>query len=112
MLQGLRWLAMKMTLDPRLAAESKAMVALAFRNGPIENLYAGKQCFVCRGNPGISHISDEEMKAMMKSAVDTLYRLLWQRENDPAAYLESPAFGERNTINWDDPELEKPQRRG
>jgi hypothetical protein len=41
----------------------------------------------------------------MKSAVDTLDRLLWQRENDPAAYLKILAFGERSTITWDDPEL-------
>jgi hypothetical protein len=52
------------------------------------------------------------MKATMKSAVDTLYRLLWQRENDPTAYLEGVAFGERVAINWDDPELEKPRRGG
>jgi hypothetical protein len=46
----------------------------------------------------------------MKSAVDTLYRLLWQRENKPAAYLEILAFGGRNTLHWDDPEIEKPRR--
>ena len=98
---------MKITLDHALAIEAKAMVALAFRNGPIEALHAGKPCAVCCGNPNVSHISDEEMKAMMKSAVDTLYRLLWQRENDPAAYLENLALGERYTMQWDDPELKK-----
>ena len=103
---------MKITLDPLLAAETKALVVLAFRNGPIEALHAGKPCAACGGNPDISHISNEEMKVIMKSAVDTLYRLLWQRENNPAAYLELLAFGERNTINWDNPELEKPRRRG
>jgi hypothetical protein len=84
---------MKMTLDPLLAAETKAMVALAFRNGPIEALHAGKQCPACAGSQGTSHISDEEMKTIMKSAVDTLYRLLWQRENDSKAYLENLALG-------------------
>jgi len=103
---------MTMTLDHILALEAKAMVALAFRNGPIEAVHEGKPCAACAGNQEISHISNEEMKSIMKSAVDTLYRLLWQRENDPAAYLELLAFGERNTINWDDPELEKPRRRG
>jgi hypothetical protein len=48
------------------------------------------------------------MKAITKSAVDTLYRLLWQRENDPAAYLRNVEFGERYTRQWDDPELTKP----
>jgi len=112
MLRGLRWLVMKMTLAPLLAAETKAMVALAFRNGPIEALHAGKPCVVCSGNPAVSHISDEEMKVIMKSAVDTLYRLLWQRENDPKAYLEKLVLGERYTMRWDDPELKEPQRRG
>jgi hypothetical protein len=102
----------KMTLDRTLVLEAKAMVALAFRNGPIEGLHAGSPCAVCCGNPAVSHISDDEMKAIMKSAVNTLYRLLWQRENDPAAYLQILAFGERNAISWDDPELEIPQRWG
>jgi hypothetical protein len=103
---------MKMPLDYTLALEAKAMVVLAFRNGPIEALHEGKLCAACTGNQEISHISNEEMKAIMKSAVDTPYRLVWQRENDSAAYLESLAFGERNTIDWDDPELERPPRRG
>jgi hypothetical protein len=105
-------LSMKITLDHAIAIEAKAMVALAFRNGPIEALHAGKPCAVCSGNPAVSHISDEEMKAIMKSAVDTLYRLLWQRENDPKAYLEKLVLGERYTMRWDDPELKEPQRRG
>jgi hypothetical protein len=103
---------MKMTLDHTLALEAKAIVALAFRNGPIEALHAGKPCTVCSGNPAVSHISDLEMKTIMKSAVDTLYRLLWQRENDSKHYLENLALGERYTARWDEPELKEPQRRG
>ena len=33
---------MNMTLVPEIAAEAKALVALAFRNGPIEDLHAGR----------------------------------------------------------------------
>jgi hypothetical protein len=102
----------ELALDHIKAVEAKAMVALAFRNSPIEALHAGSPCAVCLGNPPISHISDEEMKSLMKSAVDTLYRLLWQRENDPAAYLENLAMGERYTMHWDDPEIKKPIKRG
>ena len=51
---------MKVTLDPVLAVEAKALVALAFRNGPIEDLHAGRPCTVCSGNREVSHISDEE----------------------------------------------------
>ncbi len=103
---------MKMTPDPDLAVEAKALVALAFRNGPIEDLHAGKPCKVCSGNREISHISDEEMKAIMKSAVDALYRLLWLRGSDPAAYNEKLALGRRFTLHWDDPELKEPTRKG
>ena len=102
---------MEMTLDRALAIEARAMVALAFRNGPIEALHAGKPCAVCSGNPAVSHISDEEMKAMMKSAVNTLYRLLWQRNYDSAAYTENLALGQQYTMHWDDPELKKPVKK-
>jgi hypothetical protein len=103
---------MTMKLGPDLAMEAKALVVLAFRNGPIEDLHAGKPCEVCSGKPEVSHISDEEMKAIMKSAVDTLYRLLWQRDCDQVAYNEAVAFGRRQTLNWDDPQLQLPGRRG
>ena len=103
---------MKMTLDPELALEAKALVALAFRNGPIEDLHAGRLCTVCSGNWEISHITDEEMKAIMKSAVDAMYRLLWLRDFDSAAYNEKLALGRRFTLDWDNPELKEPTRRG
>ena len=103
---------MKISHDPELAAEAKALVALAFRNGPIENLHAGRPCALCSGKPDISHISDEEMKRLMKAAVNALYRLLWMREHDPRSYDEQVALGRRYTLHWDDPELKKTVRRG
>ena len=96
---------MNMTLVPEIAAEAKALVALAFRNGPIEDLHAGKLCPTCCDRPEFSHISDDEIKTVMKAAVDALYRLLWQREYDPKKYQRNIAFGLRYTKNWDDPEL-------
>jgi hypothetical protein len=48
----------------------------------------------------------------MKSAVDTLYRLLWQRDCDHDAYNEKLALGRRFTLHWDDPELKVPKRKG
>ena len=101
---------MKMIIDPDLASEAKALVALAFRNGPVENLHAGKPYPACNGQPGISHITDEEMKGLMKSAVDALYRLLWLREFDPRSCDENLALGRRYTSHWEDPELKKPAR--
>jgi hypothetical protein len=67
----------KMTLDPELAAEAKSIVALAFRNGPIEAVHAGKECPTCAGKSEYSHITQAEMKNIMKQAVDTVYKLLW-----------------------------------
>ena len=103
---------MKMTLDPELATEAKALVALAFRNGPIEALHAGRPCPQCNGNAELSHISDVEMKHLMKSAVNALYRLLWLREHDPQSYDEHLALGRRYTSHWDDPELKELVRKG
>lgn len=102
---------MKMTLDRDLADEAKALVALVFRNGPIEDLHNGKSCPVCGGKPEFSHITQEEVKSLMKSAVDALYRLLWLGEYDPRAYDEHLALGRRYTLDWDDPELKKPGRK-
>jgi hypothetical protein len=99
---------MNMTLVPDIAAEAKALVALALRNGPIEDLHAGRLCPMCSGVSEFSHISDEEMKTIMKSAVDTLYRLLWQREYEPEKYQRNVAFGLRYTKHWDEPELRSP----
>ena len=103
---------MKISLDPELATEVKALVALAFRNGPIETLHAGKPCPACSGSAEISHITDEQMKHLMKSAVNALYRLLWLREHDPRSYHEQLALGRPYTLHWDDPELKKPRRAG
>src|ERR1019366_3509975 len=86
---------MKSAIDPSLAIEAKAITALAFRNGPIEDVHAGKLCAACAGNPEFSHVSDEEMKRIMKAAVNAMYRLLWQRDHDPEAYLKSLTLGER-----------------
>jgi hypothetical protein len=101
---------MKMKLDPDLAMEAKALVVLVFSQWPYRRPARRKACSVCSGRPETSHISDDEMKVVMKSAVDATYRLLWQRDYDPVAYNEALAFGRRNTIHWDDPELKKPRR--
>jgi hypothetical protein len=63
--------ALEMTTKPDnrdLVREAKAIVVLAFRNGPIEDLHAGKPCPACEGKAGYSRISDAEMKVIMKNA--------------------------------------------
>jgi hypothetical protein len=90
-------------LDPALALEAKVLTVLAFRNGPIEDLHAGKICPVCSGNSEYSHITDAAMKKLMQSAVNQVYRLLWQRENDAEGYAKALVLGARYTTNWDEP---------
>jgi len=90
-----------------VAREAKAIVALAFRNGPIENVHAGKVCPTCDGKPEYSHITQEEMRSIMKSAVDHLYTYLVLKENDEAAYEALLSFGEKYTLEWNEPVLTK-----
>lgn len=93
----------RMTLDPELAAEAKSLVALAFRNGPIEGVHAGKECPTCTGRPEYSHITQAEMKDIVKNAVDTVYKLLWLKQNDPEKYEATVEYGGRYTRSWDEP---------
>ena len=87
-----------------LVREAKAIVALAFRNGPIEHLHAGQPCPVCEGKAGYSRISDAQMKLIMKNAVNRVYSLLRLKADDPDSYARQIAYGERCTAQWDDPE--------
>jgi hypothetical protein len=87
-----------------LVREAKAIVVLAFRNGPIEDLHAGKPCPACESKAGHSRISDAEMKVIMKNAVNQVYKLLLLKTDDPDGYERQIAYGERCTANWDQPE--------
>lgn len=111
-LSSIRWHMMtKPEITPvylsAVAREAKALVALAFRNGPIENVHAGKVCPTCDGNPEYSHIAQDEMRSIMKAAVDRLYTYLLLKENDKSAYDALLSFGARYTAAWDEPVLTK-----
>ena len=93
------------TIDSKRSEEAKAFVTLAFRNGPIEDVHAGKLCPTCGGNGRYTHITQDEMRKIMKNAVNQVYQLLWQRDNGPDAYNKSIEHGSRYTTAWDDPEL-------
>lgn len=90
-----------------LAREAKALVAMAFRNGPIENVHAGKTCPTCYGKPEYSHITQAEMRQIMKSAVDHLYTFLVLKQSDHVAYEVLLSLGARYTTAWDEPVLTK-----
>lgn len=88
----------------QLAQEAKAIVALAFRNGPIESIHSGKECPTCAGQSSYSRITDDEMKAIMKNAVDRVYQLLRMKSEDPGRYDDQIEFGNRYTRGWGDPD--------
>ena len=90
-----------------VAREAKAIVALAFRNGPIENFHAGKVCPTCDGNPEYSRITPDEMRSIMKNAVNHMYTYLLLKEYDKAAYEALLTLGARYTTAWDEPVLTK-----
>ena len=73
--------------------QTNLLVALAFRNGPIEDVHAGKPCPTCSQDASYSRISDAEMKLIMKNAVDQVYSLLWMKQNKPIEYAASLELG-------------------
>lgn len=65
--------------------EANALTAYAFRNGPLENLHAGERSPLL-DEPGLSRVTDTEMKELMINASETLARALALRESDPEKY--------------------------
>ena len=51
--------------------EANALTAYAFRNGPLENLHAGKSSPLT-SDPTLSRITDPEMKELMINASEKL----------------------------------------
>lgn len=78
--------------ETSVADEAKAIVALAFRNGPIESCHAG------------DGISDEDMRAIMKHAVDWVYLLLKLRDSGEPFFDAVVQLGMLFTTAWDDPD--------
>jgi hypothetical protein len=96
----------QMKLEQQLAAEAKSIVALAFRNGPIEDVHAGKECPNCASKAEYSRVTQAEMKSIMKRAVDTVYKLLWLKQNSSGRYEATIEFGNLYTRLWDEPNAE------
>ncbi|MEK6909183.1 MAG: hypothetical protein AABX23_03985 [Nanoarchaeota archaeon] len=88
--------------DKELVREAKAIVALAFRNGPIKDLQAGMTCPTCANEEGYSRVTDANMKKIMKNAVSQVFRLLWMRDHDPEGYQREIRRGDSNSGHGDD----------
>ena len=65
--------------------EANAIVAYAFRNGPLENLHAGRASPLLE-DPSLSRITDQEMKELMLNACEHIEKLLRLKETDPEQY--------------------------
>ena len=65
--------------------EANALIAMAVRNGPIEDLHAGKYSALLE-DMSLSRITDEEMKVLMLNATRMLAGLLRFRHQNPELY--------------------------
>jgi hypothetical protein len=74
-----------------LREEANALTCCAFRNGPIEDLHAGKYSALLE-QPGLSRITDAEMKTIMIAASAKLAELLAMKESNPDKYWDLIAF--------------------
>ena len=96
--------------DPRLPVppggkftyrdQANVLTLLAFRNGPIEDLHAGKYSQLLE-DPDLSRITDEEMKKLMIAASTRLAELLELRDADPDAFAQLLSVNWRQVKNWE-----------
>jgi hypothetical protein len=91
-------------LSAQQEREAIGIVLHSFRNGPFEDIHAGRLCPECSSRPGYSRITDDEMKLLMKTAVNRVFTLLKLREEDPGEYERLLQFASLQTKRWDSPE--------
>src|SRR5919108_4471623 len=65
--------------------EANALTAFAFRNGPLEDLHAGRSPPLT-DDPSLSRITDAEMKHLMITASEKLASMLTLEKRDPEKY--------------------------
>ncbi len=65
--------------------EANALVAWAFRNGPLEKLHQGENSKLLE-DPSLSRITGMEMKELMINACEMMEKLLRLKESDPDEY--------------------------
>src|SRR5471032_1535456 len=79
---------------------TNALTAFAFRNGPIENLHAGKSSPLTE-DPTLSRITDAEMRELMINASEKLAGILALRDSDPDKYKRFVQdYSRRYCRNW------------
>ena len=84
-----------------LRDEANAIVAIAFRNGPLEDLHAGKPSELLKDST-LSRITDDEMQLIMINACQHVERLLREKQEDPGAYyMKIMGFNRQFCQNWE-----------
>lgn len=108
--------------DEKTCAElAKTLIAMCVRNDEIENIHAGKPIATKTGDysdvkvidadgnefawPDVSHISDDEMKVLMKGIVNRLYTFMMQ--GDDPRFDKNMDYHKRFTRTWDEPEIDE-----
>lgn len=108
--------------DKETCAElAKTLTAMCVRNTDIENIHAGKspksktgdytdvRIIDAEGNiftwAEASHISDPEIKKLMKTAVNRLYTFFMQ--GDDERFNKNMQYHRQFTQKWDEPEIDK-----
>lgn len=93
-----------------LRDEANAIVAYAFRNGPLEDLHKGESSELL-GNPKLRRITDAEMKELMLNACEHMEKLLRLKQDDPTAYYKKLlGFSLQFCRDWDRQSPQPPDR--
>ncbi len=71
--------------------EANALTCCAFRNGYLEELHAGKNSELL-AQPGLSRITDTEMKKLMIQASTKMAELLAMKASNPKEYWRQMKF--------------------
>ena len=80
--------------------EANALICCAVRNGFLEELHAGKHSQLLE-TPGLSRITDDEMKKLMIGASAKLAELLAMKDSNPDKYWHTiRRFNETYCKNW------------
>ena len=108
--------------DEKTCAElAKILTVMCVRNAEIETIHAGKPIATKTGDysdvkvidaegnefawPDVSHISDDEMKVLMKGIVNRLYTFMMQ--GDDPRFDKNMDYHKRFTRTWDEPEIDE-----
>ncbi|HYE21800.1 MAG TPA: hypothetical protein VEA69_25395 [Tepidisphaeraceae bacterium] len=81
--------------------EANALVAMAVRNGPLENLHAGRSSPLLDDDT-LSRLTDDDVRTIMVFATRTVAMMLWMRDEAPEVYQRYVrAYAARYCRSWE-----------